>query len=383
MIKCFKFTALVLSLSVLLSACSSTIEQRKPALLIELDTPSNVSIDWTRFVDHALAEDADDTVVTLRRYDETLYALAAETGISAVDSASGDLLWSKKIKEVAVDALGVSEELVLVVAQEAELLALDRQTGDERWRVEVPSEVLADPQVADNIVVVRTGDGRVTGMRASDGQRLWTYERSIPSLMLRGYGKPVIAEESVLVGFDSGYLVRLNLRDGKLIWERRMAIPSGRSELARMVDVDATPILKDDVIYAMSFQGRLLAVDLFSGQVLWSRDFSAYKDFTLDDENLYLVDEKDHIVAIHQGSGATVWRQEGLEYRDVTHVVSQQGKLLLGDFEGYLHWLSPDDGRFVARFRVDRRRIGHELIAHRDRVFSTDASGVVTALVLR
>jgi outer membrane protein assembly factor BamB len=209
------------------------------------------------------------------------------------------------------------------------------------------------------------------------------FERTEPPLSLRGTSRPVMLGEHVLSGFASGKIVALDLRDGRLLWELPVATPRGRNEIERLVDVDAPVLVVRDALYAASYQGKIVAVDLRSGRINWSRDASVFNAMTADDRNLYLADDKSIVMAVDQGSGAIVWRQDKLRGRGVSAPTIVDGFVAVGDFEGYVHWLSPEDGRFVARFRASPDAVRAPGVASRGALVVGDQGSAVTALVVR
>ena len=299
----------------------------------------------------------------------------------AIDVKTGDVIWEKRDKKLRISGgPGAGEGLVLAGTSDAEVIARDLATGEIKWIADVSSEILAAPQCARGVVVVRTGDGKLFGLNADDGKRIWVYDRSIPSLTLRGTATPVIVEGMVIAGFDNGRLAALSLTTGKPIWETRLAIPSGRSDLERMVDLDSEPVIADDTVFVASFQGRVAAVDLEDGKLNWSRDISSYADLAVDKDNLYLTDDEGSVWALDRFSGASVWKQEALKARAVTGPGLIGDYVVVGDFDGYLHWMRNSDGVFVQRTRVDDERIIVPAIPVGNALISFSSSGLLTAL---
>ena len=121
-----------------------------------------------------------------------------------------------------------------------------------------------------------------------------------------------------------------------------------------MVDIDAQPILMEDVVYVVTFQGRLATVQLDSGRMLWARDISSYSGMALDPYRVYITDSESQVWALNRFNGATLWRQDKLLRRSLTGPVLQGPYLVVADYDGYVHWLKREDGRIVARKRVNQ-----------------------------
>jgi outer membrane protein assembly factor BamB len=283
---------------------------------------------------------------------DTVFAADRKGKIRAVSLKDGSRSWQVEAKAPVSAGPGYGDGLVLVGTTDARVLAFHGADGKPAWQAQVSSEVLSVPKAADGVVVVRTVDGRVTGLSAKDGKRLWVYDGSEPILSLRGTSSPVIDGRTVVAGLDSGHLVALSLNSGNLLWNRAIAIPHGRSELERLVDIDGDPVIRGGTIYVVTYQGRVAALTLDGGRLLWSQDMSSFAGLAVGPVRLFVTDDHGRVWALDRSNGASVWRQNQLAWRGVTGPVVMGGAVVVGDAEGYLHWLSASDGQFLARIRV-------------------------------
>src|SRR5699024_5547081 len=132
------------------------------------------------------------------------------------------------------------------------LLALDSTDGEQLWSTRVASEVIASPAAGNGIAVVHTVDGRLVAYKLADGDRLWTVDRSVPSLTMRGASQPLLRGDRVYAGLDNGHVVALDLANGRMLWQQTVAVPDGATELQRMVDIDAKPLISGNQLLAVS-----------------------------------------------------------------------------------------------------------------------------------
>jgi len=298
----------------------------------------------------------------------------------AVDN--GHELWETTVSRMVTGATAAGEGLVVVATKKGEVIALDHTNGRRLWTSNLSSEVLAPAAVGAGVVVVQSVDGKLTGLAAADGKRLWRYERTEPPLSLYGTARPVIVDDAVLTGFASGKIVAVQIRTGKLLWELPVAEPQGRNEVERLVDVDVSPVVVRNVLYAASYQGKIIALDAQTGRLLWSRDVSTYSGMDADAKNIYLTDDHGNVLAFDQRTGASVWKQEQLHARQLSAPRYVDGLVVVGDLEGYLHWLSSDDGHFVARFRIGHSAIRSPALVNGDSLYVSNQSGNLVALHL-
>lgn len=281
-----------------------------------------------------------------------VFAADRKGRVSAYEGASGRQLWSADTKAPISGGPGSGDQLVLVGTSEGEVLALDESSGTLVWRSSVSSEVLAPPRAASGRVVVRTVDGKLFGLDAQHGKRVWVYEQSVPTLTLRGTSAPIIVDDKVIAGFANSKLVAVSLNEGKLLWETSIAEPRGRTELERLVDISGEPQLADGIIYVTSYQGRVAAVEADSGRLLWTRNMSSHTGISVDDGALYVTDDQSNVLALDRRDARILWKQDKLHARAVSAPAVYGDYVVVGDFEGYVHWLSREDGDFVARVRI-------------------------------
>lgn len=290
--------------------------------------------------------------------ESSVFVVDREGEVERINIENGTTVWNREIDRLISTGPGLGDDGQLYLGTtEGEVMALSAEDGQRRWSTRVSSEVLAAPRYSQGVVVVRTGDGKLFGLDAASGKRLWVYDRTEPALTLRGASAPLLSEALVVAGFDSGHLVALNLRTGKLSWDTRVVLPSGRSDLERMVDIDSEPQLYQGVAYIAAYQGKVAAIELGSGQTLWTRDLSSYAGIGLGEGEIYLTGSDSAVWALDRFSGDTVWTQKALKGRLSTAPASLGPYLVVGDQEGYLHWLSRSDGQLLAFVQVDESRI--------------------------
>ena len=280
----------------------------------------------------------------------TVYAADHKGLIVAVDRANGDTQWSKETGLEVASGPVVAGDKLLLGTSNAELVAISLADGALLWKTALTSEMMSLPRVSHNIVVARTSDGRIAGFDLGHGGIKWSHERTLPPLSIRSQGSPTIHGDLVLDGFGAGKLTALNVQDGHLVWEVTAVVPRGRSEVERMVELDAEPMVQGDVAYATGFQGGLTAVDITNGSILWHQK-TAYSSHAtaLSRKSLFITDTSSDIWSMDITNGADQWKQDILHQRRLTVPARVKDYLVVGDFEGYLHLLRADNGSLVGR----------------------------------
>ena len=380
---------LFVSILILLSGCGGTKNFLKkfsgggtdntepPTPLVEIETIAEIIELWSKNTGKGSTKQF--LKLTPSHSQGKVFVADALGNLASLDANNGNALWKIDTDLTISGGPGASEKLTMIGSDEGDVLAYASESGEFIWQAKVSSEILAAPQEANDIVVVRTIDGRIFGLDANDGSRLWIYERTMPALTLRGTSNPVITGDIVIAGFDGGRLSAIDLFTGKLIWETSVSLSSGRSQLERMVDIDSDPIIIGNDIYVATFQGRLASVALEDGRINWTRDISSYAGFTSDGNIIYITDDQSHVWALDRATGVSVWKQENLYARQATAPATIGDLVVVGDLEGYLHWMDKDNGQFVARTQVSKSAIIAPPVAVEDVVYAYSSDGILSA----
>ncbi len=348
---------LALTLVLTLPACStikgwfaSDPKPGDPAELVEFEPTVDTDEVWKR----DLGKGTDRRKQQLRPAfrDGTFWVADYKGRLTSLDVAGGKENWELDTELPFSGGPGLSESLVIMGTENGEIHAFESATGTPRWIARVSSEVLAAPAAGDGVVVVRSIDGRVFGLDENNGRRLWVYDRSVPLLTLRGNANPVIRAGIAYLGYDGGEVVALRLEDGALLWEEPVATREGRTELDRLADVDGQMIFVASDLLVSSYKNRLSSLAADSGRLLWFKDIPSSTGVTVARTNLAISDRDGNVWLLDRRNGTTLWKQDALSNRGLTRPVFYEDFVVVGDADGYLHWMNVNDGLFAARTKI-------------------------------
>jgi len=287
--------------------------------------------------------------------DGVVYAADRKGTVKAMNADDGKEVWSINLAEksgwlsrtpaLLSGGVTVAGGRVYIGSEKAQVYALNASDGSIAWQTRVAGEALSRPVVSDGMVLVHTANGQLQALNEADGAVKWTVNLDMPALSLRGESAPATAFGAAIVGGDNGRVNAVLMQQGQLIWQQRISQATGPTEIDRLSDVDTTPVIVNGVVYALAYNGNLTAMDLRSGQVMWKRELGSVNDFVVDGNRIYLVDQNDR--------GVTLWTQSDLLHRLLTAPALYNGSLVVGDSEGYMHWIDPSNGSFVAQEKVD------------------------------
>ena len=324
-----------------------------PRELKPLEPEIDINVAWDN--DIGAGDDGHWLALTLANIDDRLFAADRDGLITALRFEDGEAIWEVDTEQPISAGPGLGLESVIVGTSEAEVIAVRQEDGETLWTAKVSSEVLAPPQAAQGIVVVHSNDGALFALDEANGKVLWSYEQRASSLSLRGSGAPTIEGDVVVVGFARGKLGALRLSDGKILWERQVAISRGTSEVERLVDIDSKPVIDDNLIYVTAYHGGVVAVSLIDGEVIWRNDrIVASSDPAISWRYVFVTDENSDVWSLDKNTGRPYWKQTDLHRRKLTSPVIYKDYLVVGDYKGYLHFLSQEDGHQMGRIRVSR-----------------------------
>ena len=391
--KRFLLVAALASVAVLAGCHNAKKENiEPPTKLTELTPTLKVERLWKSSV----GDGAVKTGVRLQPevVDGVLYAASADGDLIAIDANTGKTVWRQKSRTHGWFGWGdkkrpdafmaggptVAGDLLVVGTLDGHVYGLGAKDGAKRWTAEVTAEVITAPAIVGNLVVVRTADGRLYGLDSSTGERRWAYDQTaVPTLSLRGNGPLLVANGVVFFGSDNGKLVALRMDNGEKLWEQGLSSGEGRTEIDRLNDADGAVVLDGSTLFAAAYHGQLSAVDGPSGRPLWNRPFSSYTSIDVHGNAVYGVDEQSNLWAFDKSGGADMWKQDALKYRWLTGPAAQGEYIVVGDLEGYVHWLASADGKLVARERLSKKAIRSQPVVVGNTVYVEDVEGHIGA----
>lgn len=362
-----------------LAACSKDKDVEPPAELVEFRESVAVQRAWT--ISLGGAKEAQRLGLAPAVAGERAFAAGRDGDVVAIDVATGRTLWRTRTRAPLSAGPGVGEGLVLVGSSVGELIALDALSGERRWTAFVGGELLSAAAVSAEAVVLRTAAGHLVGLSPADGRELWREIQQIPRLTLRGVATPVIAGSTAISGFDNGRVLATEARNGEILWDQLVSASRGRTELERLVDIDSAIKVRGADIFVTTFQGRVAMLALDTGQPWWSREVSSHRGLDVDEDRVYVSTSSGEVLALSRRSGTDLWRQAALRQRRLSAPAVVGPHVVVGDFEGYLHWMDATSGEFVARVRVGGRISNPPAVAGSTLIVQDDEGRVVALRV--
>lgn len=309
----------------------------------------------------------------------TVYAADHDGMVAAYSAKNGRQLWSVETGHKLVGGVSGGDGLIYVGGQDGALIGISLKQHAVAWKTQLSSGVISLSEAHQGEIVVHANDGKLYALDVATGNVVWTYSSQAPNLILRGKSRPIISGNDVVAGFSNGKLAAFSLSSGTQLWQLTVGSPRGASALDRLVDIDGRVAVSDGMVYAASYNGRAVAAQLDGGQLLWAHRISSYAGLALNSNAVFVTGADSDIWALDRNDGASLWKQDALHFREVTAPAVVGQYVVVGDYAGYLQWLSVKDGSLVAREQVDSDGIQAEPVVVGDTVFVQGVGGTLAA----
>lgn len=385
-LQCLAKGAFVVSLVFSVAACSLVSDTDKKDIVAPLKELSGGGVSLAKQWSRSVGSQGDSALslsLTPAVNGGTIYAANAHGGVLAISRASGDVRWKVNLDTPLVGAVGAGADMVFVSPASGGIVALDAASGEQRWRGQTSSQVLAAVATDGDVVVAQSTDARVQAFDAATGSARWSYKASQAVLTLRGNSSPVIRAGSVFVAFDNGKIAVLNASTGLMQWERRFIVPDGRTELERIIDVQADPVLTSTDVIVASYQGAIVDIDQDSGQMKWEKKASVVHSMATADDVIFMVEGNDTVRALSMTTGDEVWKADGFDNRRLSSPAVIGAYVAVADKRGYIHLLKRTDGSYAGRYNIGGDGVRTDLQSDGDTLYVLTASGKLYALSLR
>ncbi len=376
------FTVRVLlgaSLIVLLAACGSPDNSEPPAPLTDINNGLRFDQIWTIKTGAGISAGSYNRQPLL--VGDEIFTVDIEGLIKNIDAESGKLKWDFETGIESITGLFGNNKIIVASSRNGELNIYDRTDNNLnfRWSARLKGEIRSPPVTNADSLFIRTVDGRLSSISKADGSIQWTVSHLVPALSLTGNSAPILHNELVIAGFDDGKLAAFDQTNGQVVWEITVSQPTGRSEIERLVDVDGQFILSDGVIYVSSYQGRIAAIQAIDGEELWSRKFSSFNAMSIDADAIYISSDSSHLWSIDRRTGSALWKQDILHARKISAPLLFKDKIIVGDFDGHVHWFNQSDGALIGRLRPSYKRHYSRPFQWDNKIFAMDSDGILSS----
>ena len=293
--------------------------------------------------------------------------------ISAIDLDTGDKLWAYDLDMDVSSGLGLHDNRLFFGTNDGMYYAfgiskimkpysildnldfiniLDDSTLKPDLEIQLKSEAASPAIGIDNLVFIKLDDGDTVAIDYIDKSIAWNYKGRNVSLSIKGSGAIASMNNNIYVPRDDGNLISLLASSGKLNWLVSISARSGRNELESLRDIEITPIIDNGILYIGSYQGNLIAVDIYTGNLLWSRPVSVMSNLSNDDQALYVSDYSGFIYGIDRYDGSIIWKYATSKNIVPTQTFVMDELVISFTTNGYIIILNKQDGELLTYKKI-------------------------------
>lgn len=376
------------ALMLLISGCSTFQEwfgsegedATAPVQLERIDSKVSLKKRWSSKIGDGQGDGFYKITPTL--IDGVIYVASSDGEVAAINAANGARLWRVELERPLSGGVGHHNRSLYLGGADGSVLQLSAEDGAVEWEAAVSGEVLAAPVVSDDWVIVQTYDGKLLGFRSGAEEPSWTFTSDVPVLTLRGTSAPILIGDNAIAGFGDGKVVAVDVDSGNVSWEARIGVPQGSSEIDRIVDVDGAMTQQGIELFVASYQGRVAALDSRTGRKLWQQNVSSVTGTNVGFGNVYVADVDGTLSAFLRTGQGVRWQNIELGYRELSRPTPVSSYVATVDFEGYLHLLSQVDGQIVGRSKIGGDAARADMIADSGRLIIYADNGQLLAYEL-
>jgi outer membrane protein assembly factor BamB len=372
-----KITFIIISLCLL--ACQSDSDKtEEPAELKDFDSKIKLDKKWSKGIFSEKPSGRIDIVID----DSSLFSFSEEGKVISFD-LEGNKNWDIDLGFDVSAGLGFGNGSLFIATENGKIISLNSTNGEINWVSEVSGEILVAPVTNGSFVAIQSSNGKITALDFKNGNFKWEYTTVLPSLSLRGTSQPIFDNSFIYTGFANGNLVKIETRSGVVQWEVPITISKASSEIERVIDIDSKPVISQNgIAFAVSYQGDISAIDSRNGRTIWRQAASSTNDVLNVKNNTFIIDEFDVIKSFDNITGSTVWINEEYRLRNLKSISKFNNFIVVGDFKGYLHFISQEDGVTKGRIKLSRSQV-ITISTSDQNIVSLDQSGKLSVLTAK
>lgn len=340
--------------------------------------PQSVDVVWNRSV-------TQSTTLDLTKYqpayqNNRLYVSDIKGNVRAIRAETGQPIWQIRLSNGASAGPALGNGVLYVTTLNGQVVKIDQAQGKILWQVSLSTQANTPPTVTPQAILIKTVDDKLLTLDPATGKQGWRYDEGGNQLQLFGASRLLVVANTVVAGFSDGRIDGINLANGQLLWQQTLAIPQGFNEVAQMIGIYADPLASNQQVYVVGYHGNLTALDLSTGAIRWQVPCSSYDNMAMNQDSIFVADADGNIRAYNKQTGQLRWQQEALQGRALSGLALSSKGLVVGDETGTVHWLSSQDGHFIARLSLGKAKITIQPLVVGEKVYILSQQGILSQI---
>jgi outer membrane protein assembly factor BamB len=288
--------------------------------------------------------------------------------VRAFDGRTGAQLWAsqtptEKGGEQSMYGGGIAYDQGRIYATNGLgfVVALDERNGGLVWKVRPGGPLRGAPTVANGAVYVMSQDDQIYSLKEADGSTNWSQPATLEIAGVFGSASPAVGQGTVVAGFSSGELNAYRYENGRMVWQDALQRTSIRTTVSTLNDIDADPVIDNGQVFAVGQGGRMVALDLITGQRQWELNLAGISTPWLAGDWIFVVTDEAKLVCVYRLNGHIRWITQLPQFEkpkskkgeiEYSGPVLAGGRLIITGSNGALIYVDPTTGRFESQSGV-------------------------------
>ncbi|MBU6140663.1 MAG: PQQ-binding-like beta-propeller repeat protein [Proteobacteria bacterium] len=315
--------------------------------------------------------------------DGKVFTLDSAGALSSYDLSNEKRIWKSQIfkksflKNYRTPRISFADGKIFAIAGVNQIAAASEIDGKVLWSKTISSIPISTPISDGKLVYVSSNDNKLYALKIENGELAWIQSGISRATAIFGSADPVIYDDQVIVSYSSGEIYALKKQTGEAIWSQDLNLSKATSSDFYLNDIDATPLVKDGVVYAIGNGGLTAAIRIKDGSFLWKKQIAGIVDFWAAGEFLFIIDNSDKLLAVSRKTGGIKWISQLPELKKpnkpqtkifYSGLVMAGDKLLIARADGQLLIASPFDGKVEKTFKIDKK-ISHSPVVVNGKIY--------------
>jgi len=239
--------------------------------------------------------------------------------------------------------------------------ALDVRTGGIVWKVRPGGPLRGAPTVVNDAIYVMSQDNQIYSLKETDGTTNWSNAAALEIAGVFGSASPAVGQGTVVAGFSSGELNAYRYENGRMVWQDALQRTSIRTSVSSLSDIDADPVVDNGQVIAIGQGGRMVALELTSGQRLWELNIAGIATPWVAGDWIFVITDDAKLLCVYRQNGHIRWINQLPQFEhpkskkgqiDYKGPILAGGRLIVTGSNGVLVNIDPATGSFQSQTNV-------------------------------
>jgi outer membrane protein assembly factor BamB len=327
--------------------------------------------------------------------DDTSYFLNSQGSLSAFDLKTQKIIWQKRIFPIKIfknyqsPKISYNDGKIFAIAGSNKVVAINPENGEIIWSKDISSIPISTPISDTKSLFFITNDNKLYCLDANNGDIKWVHFGISKNTAILGSANPVLYKNAIIASYSSGEIYAINKENGQTLWSQDLNINKLTNSDFYLNDIDATPIIKNNIIYTVGNGGLMMAINLDHGNIVWKKELATIYDFWIAGDFIYLINSENKLIAIQAKTGGIKWISNlpDLANKDkpeskiiYSGIIMAGDKLIVTDTSGKLLIISPKDGKLENEIKLDQKIYQNAIIVN-SRIYLNTVGGYNITLI--